>query len=102
MADSAPSLRTLLVVFAALLAVAALTTALAFVDLGRWSLAVAMALAAFKAALVVLYFMHLRFSARLTWVLAGAGLYALGILFALTLSDVRTRNWLSPLLGGAP
>jgi len=55
-----------------------------------------------KAVLVILYFMHVRYGTRLTWVFAGAGFYFLGILFFLTLNDVLTRSWLSPFLGGTP
>lgn len=100
--DPGPSLRTLLVVYGLLLVFAAATTGLAFLPLGAWSLAAAMIVAGVKAVLVALYFMHLRHAAKLTWVLAGTGLYTLGILFVLTLNDVNTRDWLSPFLGGKP
>jgi cytochrome c oxidase subunit 4 len=45
--------------------------------------------------IVILYFMHLRYSSRLTWVVAGAGFFWLFILMALTMSDYLTRAWLS-------
>lgn len=102
MAEPKTSVRTYLAVYVVVILLAALTTGLAYVDLARWSSAVAMAIAGAKALLVLLYFMHLRTSTRLTWVFAGAGFYFLAILFLLTLNDVLTRSWLSPFVEGAP
>ncbi|MBV8882327.1 MAG: cytochrome C oxidase subunit IV family protein [Planctomycetaceae bacterium] len=102
MSESRPTLPGLFGVYGLLLLLAAGTTALSFVNLGAWNVAAAMVVAGVKAVLVVLYFMHLRYSPKLTWVFAAAGLYMLGILFVGTLNDVRTRAWLSPFLGGAP
>jgi cytochrome c oxidase subunit 4 len=48
--------------------------------------------------LVILYFMHVRWSSRLTWVFAGSGFLFLLILLVFTLSDFWTRGWL-PLYG---
>ena len=50
--------------------------------------------AVFAALLVVLFFMHLRESSGLVWVVAGGGFFWLAILIALTMSDVLTRGWL--------
>jgi cytochrome c oxidase subunit 4 len=58
---------------------------------------VALTIAVSKASLVALYFMHVRWSSRLTWVFVGAGVFWLLILIALTLSDVFTRQWLPAL-----
>jgi len=85
--------RVYYAVFAALMILTSLTTAIAFVDLGFFSPVVALTIAIVKASLVVLFFMHLRYSTRLTWVVGGAGLFWLGILFALSLSDYLTRAW---------
>jgi cytochrome c oxidase subunit 4 len=100
MAEPRTSIRTYLTIYALLLILAAVTTALAHVDLASWSFGVAMVIAGVKALLVILYFMHLRTASHLTWVFAGAGFYFLGILLLLTLNDVLTRSWLSPFLGG--
>lgn len=54
---------------------------------------VAMTIAVAKALLVILYFMHVRDSGRLTWVFAGAGFFWLAILISLSLSDYLTRIW---------
>ena len=58
---------------------------------------VAMTIAVFKATAVVLYFMHVRYSSRLIWLIVGSALFWLVILFALTFSDYSTRGWLPPL-----
>ena len=86
--------RTYLWVFAALIALTVVTTLVAYVDLGRFSVMVALAIAVCKMLLVALFFMHLRYSTRLTQLVVGGGLLWLGILFLLTMSDYVTRGWL--------
>jgi cytochrome c oxidase subunit IV len=88
------SLRANFAVFAALLALLGATVGLAYVDLGKWNLFVALAIAAVKAALIVLIFMHVRYSHRLVWVFSSAGLLWLTILLVLTLVDYGSRGWL--------
>ncbi len=83
-------------VYLALLGLAAATTALSFVDLGVFSLPAALLIAAAKTALVVLYFMHVRFSSAITKLFSGVAFAFLAILLALTLSDVLSRSWLAP------
>ena len=61
------------------------------VDLGRWNAPVGLAIAACKAVLIILYFMHARYSNWLTWIVVAAGLLWLGILLVLTMSDYLTR-----------
>ena len=53
-----------------------------------------MSIACSKGLLVVLYFMHVKYSSKLTWVFAGSGVLWLLILFALTLSDYVSRGWI--------
>jgi len=55
---------------------------------------IAMTIAVIKATLVVLYFMHVRYSSRLIWLIFASALFWMGILFALTFSDYLTRDWL--------
>ncbi len=90
-------------VFAALMVLFVLTVAVAFVDFkhlmpfpggGVINDIVAMIIAFSKAAIVVLFFMHVRYSSRLTWMFAAAGLIWFAILISLTLSDYFTRHWL--------
>jgi cytochrome c oxidase subunit 4 len=90
--------KSYVAVFLALLALTATTTAVAFVDLGPWNTVVALGIAFIKATLVVLIFMHIRWSSSLSRVVIAGGLLWLAILFALTLADFVTRGWL-PIYG---
>ena len=80
-------------IFGALMVLTALTVWVATFDLGRWNAIAALSIAVLKATLVVLYFMHVRYSSKLTWVFVCAGIIWLMILFAFTLSDFLTRGW---------
>ena len=84
-------------IFAALMVLTVLTVVVANIDLGGNILntVVALTIAVCKALLVVLYFMHVRYSSRLTWVFVGAGFFWLAIMVALTFSDYATRSWMS-------
>jgi cytochrome c oxidase subunit 4 len=86
-------------VFASLILLTALTTWVAFIDLGAMNTVVALAIAVTKMVLVILFFMHVRYSDGLTRIVILAGFFWLAILIALTLSDVLTRH-LSPLPSG--
>jgi cytochrome c oxidase subunit IV len=80
-------------VFGALIALTLTTTGVAFIDLGgNLNTIVALTIAVVKALLVILFFMHARYSSRLTWVFVGAGFFWLAIMMALTLSDFLTRG----------
>jgi len=81
-------------VFAILLVMTATTTAVSAVDLGPWNTVAALSIAVFKATLVVLFFMHLKYGPRLNRTVLFGGLFWLCILIALTLSDFLTRGWL--------
>src|SRR5207249_9043212 len=78
-------------IFGILLLCTYLTVHIAFFDLGRWNAVAALTIAVFKATLVVLFFMHLRYSSRLTWVVVIAAVFWLMILLALTAGDYLTR-----------
>ena len=92
------SLRVYFAVFAALCGLTLLTVWSSAQPLGAWETPVALAIASLKGTLVILYFMHVRWSSRLTWVFAGVGFLFLVILLVFTLSDFVTRDWL-PLYG---
>lgn len=87
------STRVYVGVFALLLVFTGVTIAISQVDLGPLNTVAALLIAGVKALLVVLYFMHLRHSSRLIWLVAGAGVFWLAILLVLTMSDVATRGW---------
>ena len=85
--------RTYYAIFAALMALTAVTVGVAFIDLGLLNPVVALSIAVFKASLVVLFFMHLKYGSRMVWVVGGAAIFWLGILLVLLLSDYATRGW---------
>lgn len=91
------SVRTYAAVWITLLILTAVTTTVAYVDLGPLNVVVALTIAAAKTLLVALFFMHVRHSNKLTkLVILGAMLW-LAILIVFTLSDYISRGW----LGGA-
>lgn len=85
--------KTYYIIFFILLTLTGVTAFVAMVDLGPFNVVVALIIAFFKASLVALFFMHLKYSTHLTWIIAGAGIFWLAILLALTLSDILTRAW---------
>ncbi len=88
-------LSTYLSIFAALMVLSAITVGAAFVNLGAFNPIVAMAIAGLKATLVILYFMHVKYSSRLTKLTVVLSLFFVAILFAETLMDYATRGWLN-------
>jgi len=94
MSEHIVPVRIYITIFLALLLGTGLTVAAAFYDF-PWKLnaVVALTIATIKATLVVLYFMHVRYSTRLVWVIVASALFWMGILFALTFSDYNTRRW---------
>ncbi len=82
---------TYFIIFAALLVGTAVTVFAANIDFGRMNDVIAMTIAVTKMMLVLLYFMHVRYSSRLIHVIVVAGFFWLGIMFVLTISDYMTR-----------
>ena len=98
--DHVVSTKLYSAIFGALLVMTLATAGAAFIDLGgNLNTVVAMLIAACKALLVILFFMHVRYSSRLTWVFVGAGFFWLMILLSLTLADVLSRRWLPTVVG---
>jgi cytochrome c oxidase subunit 4 len=88
--------RVYVTVFLALMVFTVATVALAFIDLGAMNDVLALAIALIKATLVILFFMHVRYTnSRLIPLVVVGGLLWLGILFAFTLSDYFTRGMLA-------
>jgi len=81
-------------IFASLMVLTGATVAAAYLDLGPFNLAVALAIATVKATLVVLYFMHVRYNTKLIWLALGLALSWLGVLVIVTLSDYLSRGWI--------
>jgi cytochrome c oxidase subunit 4 len=87
--------RVYITIFLVLMVGTGLTVLAAFQDFpGPLNAVVALTIAVIKATLVVLYFMHVRYSSRLIWLVIAAALFWLAIMFALTISDYSTRSWL--------
>ena len=98
--DHVVSIKLYSAIFGALLVMTLATAGAAFIDLGgNLNTVVAMLIAACKGLLVILFFMHVRYSSRLTWVFVGAGFFWLMILLSLTLADVLSRRWLPTVVG---
>ena len=96
MSEHIVSIKVYLMIFLALMVGTALTVWAGLQDFpGQLNVIVALMIAVIKATLVVLYFMHVRYSSRLVWVIVASALFWMGIMFALTFSDYWTRNWLS-------
>jgi cytochrome c oxidase subunit 4 len=89
------SVKIYITIFFVLLVGTALTVGAAFMDFPwRFNTIVALTIATVKATFVVLYFMHVRYSSRLIWVIVASALFWMGIMFALTFSDYMTRGWM--------
>lgn len=86
-------IRVYLTIIAILFFLTFVTVWVAFLDFGFLNTVIAVGIACIKALLVVMYFMHLKYSARVLWLYAGAGAIFFVILIALTLSDYRSREW---------
>lgn len=85
--------RVYYLIFAALMIGTYVTVQASYFDLGAFNAVVALTIAVTKATLVVLFFMHVRYSTRLTWAVILGSILWLGILLALTLGDYLTRAW---------
>jgi len=100
MSEHIVPVKTYLLVFLALMVGTAVTTAAAFVDLGPFNPVVALVIAVTKAVLVVLFFMHVKYSSKMTKVTIISAIAFLFILLALTMTDYISRPW-SGRPGGA-
>jgi cytochrome c oxidase subunit 4 len=80
-------------IFFSLMVLTAATVGVAFVNLGALNFPVAIAIAITKATLVVLFFMHVKYSSRLTKMVVAIAIFFLLILLGLTMTDYLTRDW---------
>lgn len=88
------SLKVYFAIFAALMILTAITVGVAYVDLGVMNTFVALAVAVTKATLVILFFMHVKYSTKLTWLVVASGFFFLVIMVVFTLADFVSRGWL--------
>ena len=89
--DHVVSPKVYVLIFLALMVGTAATVGAALLDLGDLTIVVALLIAIIKATLVVLFFMHLRYSHRLNWVFGAAAIFWLVLLVGLTMADVIAR-----------
>jgi cytochrome c oxidase subunit 4 len=94
MSEHVDSAKSYVLVFAGLIVLTVVTTAVSFVDLGAFSVVAALAIACCKMLLVALFFMHVRHSSALTKLVLTGALLWLGILILFTLADFHTRGWI--------
>ena len=94
MAGHVSPIRTYLTIFGALMVLTLVTVLAAYVNLGLFNPVVAMAIAIFKATLVVLYFMHVKYSSRLTKLVVLTGIFFLVLLLGETMMDYASRGFL--------
>jgi cytochrome c oxidase subunit 4 len=87
------SLAVYLTVFGALMVLTAITVVVAQFDFGLLNTPIALGIASVKAALVILYFMHVRHSSKLTWVVIIASFAMVAVLFVLTFADYLSRSF---------
>ncbi len=82
-----------LAIVGALLVLTATTVAASYVEMGVFNPIVALGIAVIKAMLVVLFFMHVKYSTKLTKLTVGAGIFTFLVLVGMTLADYMTRAW---------
>lgn len=80
-------------IFGSLMVLTAITVGVAFLNLGVFNFPVAITIAFLKATLVVLFFMHVKYSSKLTKLLVGSTFFFLASLFGLTMTDYLSRGW---------
>ena len=90
------SVKSYVGIFLTLMVLTAVTIAVAYVNLGQFNKVVALGIASFKATLVVLYFMHVKYASRLTKVIIVTGFFFLAILLSETMIDYASRTWVNP------
>ena len=88
------SIGLYVLIFVLLLAFTGITTAVAFVDLGPFNNVVAIGIAVIKATLVILFFMHMKYSTRMVPLVFASGIFGLVILLGITFADYFSRGWL--------
>ena len=93
MSDHVSPVSLYITIFSALMILTAVTVGAAYVNLGQFNFAVAMAIAGFKASLVVWYFMHVKYQSHLTKLAIATGLFFLAILLGETLIDYVSRDF---------
>jgi cytochrome c oxidase subunit 4 len=85
---------TYYLIFLALMVGTALTWWVAYIDLGPMNNVIMLTIAVTKATLVVLFFMHVKYSNKLTWTVIVGSVFWLAIMLVMTMNDYFTRDWM--------
>jgi len=96
MSSKSISLKTYWLVWVALMFLLLLTWGMAELDLHAFNTVVALGIAFVKMLLVILFFMHVRYNSRITWIFASAGFVWLMIMINFTMTDYLTRGRVRP------
>lgn len=96
MSGHVSSIKLYVGIFLTLMALTTITIVVAYINVGPWNKIVALGIASFKATLVVLYFMHVKYASRLTKLIVVSGFFFLMILLSLTMVDYGSRMWVNP------
>ena len=96
MSGHVSSIKMYVGIFLTLMVLTTITVAVAYVNLGPLNKVVALGIATFKATLVVLYFMHVRYASRLTKLVIVTGFFFLAILLGEMMIDYSSRSWVNP------
>ena len=94
MTETIVSKRTYLLVWGSLLILLAITVAVSYIRLGWFNPAAVVGIAIVKAVIIILFFMHVRYSSRVIWIFVCAGFFWLVIMFVLTMGDYLTRAYM--------
>lgn len=89
-------LKVYIGIFLTLMVLTVVTVLVAYVNVGAFNKVVALSIASFKATLVVLFFMHVKYASRLTQLFVVSGMFFLAILLGLTMVDYGSRMWVNP------
>src|SRR5438046_1371906 len=89
-------------IFGALMVLTGLTVGASMINLGPLNFPVAISIAIVKATLVILFFMHVKYSSQLTKLIIGSGLFFLLVMFSLTMTDYLSRGWRTEASGPRP
>ena len=92
-AEHIVSPKVYMVIFGVLMFFTALTVAASYAELGPFNTVVALAIACIKAVLVILFFMHVKYSSRLTKLTVAAGFFTFLVLITMSMTDYISRAW---------
>lgn len=81
------------IIFGALMVLTATTVGASYLELGQFNVVVALAIACIKAVLVILFFMHVKYSSRLTKLTVAAGFFTFFVLITMSMTDYISRAW---------